>query len=113
MVMNTPVRMLRAIVILPSCLDLTVVHRLLRQTSICRDYGRNELCDRRLCRANRLGKGYRQLAKSFIFRSDNSVYGPGNAHVPPSGARAAYASEESKEHQNCLHDGEMLLRFGG
>ena len=35
--------------ILPSCLDFTVVHRLLRQTSTCRDHGRNELCDRRLC----------------------------------------------------------------
>ncbi len=42
MVTNTPVGVLRAIMILPSCLDFTVVHRLLRQTSTCRDYGRNE-----------------------------------------------------------------------
>ena len=43
MVTNTPVGVLRAVVILPSCLDFTVVHRLLRQTSTCRDHGRNEL----------------------------------------------------------------------
>jgi len=49
MVMNTPVGVLRAIVILPSCLDFTVVHRLLRQTSTCWDHGHKELCDRRLC----------------------------------------------------------------
>jgi hypothetical protein len=43
MVTNTPVGVLRAVVILPSCLDFTVVHRLLRQTSTCRNHGRNEL----------------------------------------------------------------------
>jgi len=43
MVTNTPVGVLRAVVILPSCLDFTVVHRLLGQTSTCRDHGRNEL----------------------------------------------------------------------
>jgi len=43
MVTNTPVGVLRAVVILPSCLDFTVVHRLLRQTSTCRDHERNEL----------------------------------------------------------------------
>ena len=48
MVTNTPVGVLAAIVILPSCLNFTVVHRLLRQTSTCRDHGRKELCDRRL-----------------------------------------------------------------
>jgi hypothetical protein len=48
MVTNAPVGVLRAIVILPSCLDFTVVHRLLRQTSTCRDHGSNELCARRL-----------------------------------------------------------------
>ena len=48
MVTNTPVGVLRAIVISPSCLDFTVVHRLLRQTSTRRDSGRKELCDRRL-----------------------------------------------------------------
>src|SRR5260370_969527 len=45
MVTNTPVGVLAAIVILPSCLDFTVVHRLLGQTSTCRDHGRNELYD--------------------------------------------------------------------
>jgi len=35
---------LGAVVILPSCLDFTVVHRLLRQTSTCQ-----WACDRRLC----------------------------------------------------------------
>jgi len=48
MVTNTPVGVLGAIVIFPSCLDFTVVHRLLRQTSICRDHARKEICDRRL-----------------------------------------------------------------
>jgi hypothetical protein len=43
MVTNTPVGVLRAVVILPSCLDFMVVHRLLRQTSTWRDNGRNEL----------------------------------------------------------------------
>ena len=49
MVTNTPVGVLAAIVILPSCLDFTVVHRLLRQTSTCRDNGLNQFRDRRLC----------------------------------------------------------------
>jgi hypothetical protein len=49
MVTNTPVGVLRGIVILPSCLDFMVVHRLLRQTSTRRDHGRHGLCDRRLC----------------------------------------------------------------
>src|SRR5208283_5828352 len=44
MVTNTPVGVLRAIVILPSCLDVTVVHGLLRQTSTCRHRGCNEPC---------------------------------------------------------------------
>jgi hypothetical protein len=43
--MNTPVGVLRAIVILPSCLDFTVAHRLLRQTSTCLDHGHEELYD--------------------------------------------------------------------
>ncbi len=49
MLTNTPVGVLRAVLILPSCLDFTVVHRLLRQTSTCRDNGLNQLRDRRLC----------------------------------------------------------------
>ena len=47
MVTNTPIGVLRAIVIFPSRLDFTVFHRLLRQTSIWQDYRRNELCVRR------------------------------------------------------------------
>src|SRR5439155_17385640 len=43
MVTNTPVGVLGTVVILPSCLDFAVVHQLLRQTSTCRDRGRNEL----------------------------------------------------------------------
>ncbi len=43
MVTNTPVGVLRAVVIFPSCLDFTVVHRRLRQTSTCRDHGRIEV----------------------------------------------------------------------
>ena len=49
MVTNTPIGVFRAIVILPSCLDFMVVHRLLRQTSTCRDHGRNEPGDCGLC----------------------------------------------------------------
>ena len=49
MVTNTPIGVFRAIVILPSCLDFTVVHRLLRQASTCRDHGRNEPDDCGLC----------------------------------------------------------------
>jgi hypothetical protein len=41
MVTNTPVGVLAAIVILPSCLDFTVVHRVSGQTSTCHDNGRN------------------------------------------------------------------------
>src|SRR5258708_2832734 len=41
MVTNTPGGVLAAVVILPSCLDFTVVHRLLGQTSTCQDHGRN------------------------------------------------------------------------
>jgi hypothetical protein len=48
MVTNTPVGVLRAVVIFPSCLDFAVVHRLLRQTNTSRDHGRDELCDRRV-----------------------------------------------------------------
>ncbi len=43
MVTDASVGVLRAVVILPSCLDFTVVHRLLCQTSTCRDHGRNDL----------------------------------------------------------------------
>lgn len=39
MVTNTPVGVLALIVILPSCVDFAVVHRLLRQTSTLRDQG--------------------------------------------------------------------------
>jgi hypothetical protein len=49
MVTNTPIGVFRAIVILPSRLDFTVVHRLLRQTSTRRDHGRNEPGDCGLC----------------------------------------------------------------
>ena len=45
MVVNTRVGVLRAIVIVPSCLDFTVAHRLLRQTSTCLDRGHEELYD--------------------------------------------------------------------
>ena len=41
MLTNTPVGVFRAIVILPSCVDFTVVHRLLRQTSTFGGPGRN------------------------------------------------------------------------
>jgi len=47
MATNTPVGVLRAIVIFPSCMDATVAHRLLRQTSTRRTVGHNELCDRK------------------------------------------------------------------
>ena len=46
MIVNTPVGVLRAIVIIPSCLDFTVAHRLLRQTSTCLDHGHEELYDK-------------------------------------------------------------------
>ena len=46
---NTPVGVLGFIMILPSCLGFTIVHRLLCQISTRRDHERNELCDRRLC----------------------------------------------------------------
>ena len=66
MVTNTPVGVLAAIVILPSCLDFTVVHRLLRQTSTCRDYGPDQLRDRRLCLDHRQTGSYRLIRRIGI-----------------------------------------------
>jgi hypothetical protein len=57
MVTNTPVGVLALIVILPSCLDFAIVHRLLRQTSTLRNHGRNELCDRQSGRDDGLFEG--------------------------------------------------------
>jgi hypothetical protein len=46
MVTNTPVGVLRAVVIVPSRLHVAVVHRLLRQTSTCSRSGRRQwTCD--------------------------------------------------------------------
>ena len=59
MVTNTPVGVLRAIVILPRRLDFTVVHRLLRQTSTCWDHGCKEPGDCGLCLDDRLYRSNR------------------------------------------------------
>jgi len=49
MVTNTPIGVFAAIVILPSCLDIAVVHRRLTQISTAWTTGRIEPCDRSMC----------------------------------------------------------------
>src|SRR5579862_3100735 len=48
-VTDTPEGVLRAVVILPSRQRIAVLHRLLRQTSTCRDHEHNEPGDCELC----------------------------------------------------------------
>jgi hypothetical protein len=49
MITNTPVGVLAAIVILPSGLDVAVVHGCYARLAPAGDHGRNDLCARRLC----------------------------------------------------------------
>ena len=81
MVTNTPVGVLGAVVILPSCLDFAVVHQLLRQTSTCRDHGRNEL-----------------VTQDCAPRFDGLVHGTGHDR------RQGKCTEENQENHKCrLH----------
>jgi len=56
MVTNTPVGVLAAIVILPSCLDFPVIHRLLCQTSTRREIAVSAI--------DRIGVGGRRLSRT-------------------------------------------------